>query len=111
MSRPSFATFYRKHFLLEHRHPANIALHVGGTLLSAVWLIVTLLSAWPWLALAYPIVHAAPGLLGHRLFERNAAVGDLRVLRNDFPGWWFIVANHWLTFDLMRGRYPVGSAK
>ena len=58
-------------------------------------------SPLPWLAFAYPVVHAAPGLAGHRLFERNAAVGDVRVLRRDFPMAWFVLGNHVLVLDLM----------
>lgn len=100
-SRPGFADFYREHFRAEHQHPANVSLHVLGVLGSAVWLVVTINSQMPWLALAYPVVHAAPGLLGHRLFERNAAVGDVRVLRRDFPLAWFLLANHVLVLELM----------
>jgi hypothetical protein len=100
--RPGFRAFYREHFLAEHRHPSNVALHVFGTLASAAFVVAALASALPWLALLYPVVHAAPGLLGHRLFERNAAVGDVRVLRTDFSPLWFIAANHVLTFDLLR---------
>jgi hypothetical protein len=100
----SFQSFYYEHFLPEHRHPHNIALHVLGTLLGLVWLPVSLLSAWPWLVVLFPLVHAAPGLIGHRLFERNERVGDLRVLRTDFPKSWFIAANHRLACDVLRGR-------
>ncbi len=99
--RIGFSSFYRDHFLPEQLHPINVAMPVGATLASAAYLVAAAVSPWPWpwLALLYPVVHAAPGLLGHRLFERNAAVGDLRVLRRDFPGWWFIVANHRMTFE------------
>jgi hypothetical protein len=99
-----FRQFYRHHFLAEHRHPANVALHMAGTIAGAVFLIAALLSRWPWAMLLFPVVHAAPGLIGHRLFERNAAVGDVRVTRSDFPLWWFIAANHWLTFDVLLRR-------
>jgi hypothetical protein len=102
--RPPFAEFYQHHFLPEHRHPANVALHVAGTLASALAAAAALLSPWPWLALAWPLLHAAPGLLGHRLFERNAAVGDLRITRTDFPPHWFIAANHRLTAEVLLGR-------
>jgi hypothetical protein len=104
MHKPSFDEFYRHHFLPEHQHPANVALHVAATLASAVFLIGTLMWPWPWplLALLYPIVHAAPGLIGHRLFERNAAVGDLRITRRDFPPWWFIAGNHRMTVAWLR---------
>ena len=101
-----FADFYLEHFLPEHQQPLNVALHVAGTLAGLAWLPLTLLSAWPWLVLLFPVVHAVPGLLGHRLLERNAAIGDLRVLRSDFPRWWFIVANHRMTWDALRGRWP-----
>jgi hypothetical protein len=102
-----FATFYRNVFIAEHRHPANIAAHVLGVAAGLGLLISALLGAVaPWAALAFPVVHAVPGLLGHRLFERNAAVGDVRVARRDHPLWWFIVANHWLMLRLLLGRRP-----
>ncbi len=82
--RPRFRAFYRDHFLAGHRHPANIALHVVGTFVSAAILAATFAFSAPWWALLYPVVHAVPGLVGHRLFERIAAVGDVRVLRTDF---------------------------
>ena len=34
---------------------------------------------------------------GNRLFERNAVVGDVRVLRRDFSTLWFIAGNHVMT--------------
>ncbi|MEI7446071.1 MAG: Mpo1-like protein [Burkholderiales bacterium] len=101
-ARPDFDTFYRDTFLPEHAAPANVALHVAGTLASAAFVVMALASGAPAWALAYPVVHAVPGLLGHRLFERNAAVGDLRVTRRDFPPWWFIAANHRLTVQVLR---------
>lgn len=100
-----FETFYRNHFLLEHSHPANIALHVLGTCASLVFIPYILLCRSPWLLLLYPVVHAAPGLLGHKLFEPNLQVGDLRVFRSDFPKYWFLVANHKMTFEILSGRF------
>jgi hypothetical protein len=101
-ARPGFAEFYRHHYLPEHRQPANVALHLVGTVAGLAWLAAVpplgLSFAW-WLL--FPVIHAAPGLLGHRLFERNEKVGDLRVLRKDFPAPWFIAANHLLLFDLL----------
>jgi hypothetical protein len=105
--RPGFREFYSGTYLAEHRHPANIALHVLGTTASGLYLVAMLLSPLPWLALFYPVVHALPGLVGHRLFERNVAVGDVRVLRTDFPAAWFIAANHRLTFDVLRRARPL----
>lgn len=104
--KTGFRDFYRQQFLPEHRHPANIALHVSGTVAGIVFAGAALMSAMPYLALLFPVVHALPGLIGHRLFERNAAVGDVRVLRTDFSPLWFILANHVMTFDLLRGRLP-----
>lgn len=101
-----FTTFYRDHFLAEHRHPIVIALHVLGTLGGAAYAVWALFfSASPWLVLGYPLVHAVPGLVGHRYFERNEAVGDLRVLRKDFPSRWFIAANHRLTWDVLSAPF------
>lgn len=95
-----FWAFYRDHFQAEHQHPVNRGLHVFGTLLGTVFVPVVLLSPWVWAVVLYPVVHAAPGLLGHRLFERNAQLGDVRVLRKDFSPLWFIAGNHVLTYEL-----------
>jgi hypothetical protein len=94
MNRPSFRQFYQNHYITEYRHPANVALHIFGTVGGLAFVAWALASPMPWLAILTPIMHAAPGLAGHRLFERSAAVGDVRVSRKDFPVWWFIVANH-----------------
>ena len=101
-AKPRFGHFYRHHFLPEHQHPINRALHVAGTCAGLAWVPLALWSTLPWLALLFPVVHAVPGLVGHRLFERNAQVGDVRVLRKDFSPLWFIAANHRLTFELLR---------
>ena len=105
----SFDRFYTEIYLPEHRHPANVALHIAGTIAGLAWLLLTLTATWPWplAALLFPAVHAIPGLVGHRLFERNATVGDLRITRKDFPPWLFILANHRLTTErLGLGRRP-----
>jgi hypothetical protein len=97
----SFTRFYHEHYLAEHRHAYNIGLHVFGTCLGLVFLFVCCFYL-PWYCIAaFPVVHAVPGLIGHRLFERNAAVGDVRVLRKDFSGLWFIAANHLLSYRLL----------
>ena len=75
-----------------------------GTVAGLV-LIAASLSVIPiWSILAFPIVHAAPGLVGHRLFDRDEELGDLRITRTDYPLWWFIIANHLLTFDVLTMR-------
>jgi hypothetical protein len=105
--RVPFATFYREVFLPEHRHPVNVALHIAGTLAGVAWIALTLAAPglWKLAVLLMPLIHGAPGLLGHRLLERNAAVGDARWRRTDFPAWMFIAANHRLTYErLFAGR-------
>ncbi len=103
----TFSAFYRDVFLPEHQHPANVALHMLGTLLAIGLLPIALLSPWPWplAALAFPVVHAAPGLIGHRMLERSAAVGDIRVLRTDYPKSWFVAANHVLTWHVLTAPF------
>jgi hypothetical protein len=106
----SFESFYREVFLPEHQHPVNVALHVLGTLAGLVWLVWALWApgGWKWAALLFPLVHGAPGLLGHRLLERSAAVGDARWRRTDHAPWKFIVANHRLTWDCL-ARAPMAA--
>lgn len=102
-TRPDFATFFATDYLAEHHHPANVALHVCGTL-AGMALIALALTIWPWwTVLAWPLVIVLPGLAGHRLFERNAEVGDLRIARKDYPGYWFLIANHVLTARILTG--------
>jgi hypothetical protein len=111
IATPGFLQFYREHFLPEHRHRANVVLHVAGTLAGLVFVATVLMTASAWWLLMFPLVHAAPGLLGHRLFERNVQVGDVRVLRRDFGPHWFVLANHLLAFETLtrRGRRPASS--
>lgn len=104
-ARPAFDAFYADHFCAEHRRSANRALHVLGVLLGLAWLPLTLFSPLPWLVLLWPAVHVAPGLIGHRIFERSEAVGDLRVNRSDFSPFWFLAANHRMAFELLLGRW------
>lgn len=96
----SFAAFYRTVFLAEHTHPMNIALHVAGTLLGTALIPWALFIELSWMILLYPVVHALPGLLGHRFLERNATIGDVRVMRKDYSPLWFIVGNHILTYQV-----------
>jgi hypothetical protein len=100
-----FDLFYHDHFVREHRQPMNIAFHVAGVLGSTAFLLFALVRSAPWLALLYPVIHALPGLLGHRLFERSAPLGDLRITRKDFPMTWFILANHRLAWSVLTLRY------
>lgn len=101
-SRPDFETFYREHYLAEHSHPANAALHCVGVALGIGAAIVGAATATWWLVALFPVFHVVPGLLGHYLFERSAAVGNLRVTRSDFPLAWFVRANHRFAWRCLR---------
>jgi hypothetical protein len=106
MQKSRFKEFYEKVFLFEHQNPANVALHVFGTVLGVVFVGTVLVFGNPWLALAFPVVHAVPGLIGHRMFERNSVVGDIRVTRKDYSPLWFIAGNHLMTVELLlKGFY------
>ena len=100
----NFEDFYQRVFLPEHTHPINVALHMLGTFAGLGYIIAVLTLPVHWLPalLGFPVVHAVPGLIGHRWLERNVAVGDARWRRTDFPGWWFIVANHRMTAERLR---------
>ena len=102
MNPSTFADFYQRHFLPEHQVPANRWLHALGVWFSLLLFPLAAFLAQPWLLLAYPFTLALPGLLGHRLFESNAAVGHLRVTRQDAPKRWFWWANYVLAWDLLR---------
>jgi hypothetical protein len=102
----SFRTFYQTVFLIEHQQPANIAMHMLGTAFGIALLAYVTISGIYWYALLFPLLHAAPGLLGHRLFERNSEVGDVRITRTDYPMYWFILGNHVMTWQfIFKGMY------
>ena len=82
-----FLQFYQVAYWEEHKVLANIAIHMTGTIAGVVLLIASLTIISPWWALAFPIVHIVPGLIGHRLFERIGAIGDARIFRTDVPSW------------------------
>lgn len=101
-----FSGFYAQVFLPEHQHPGTVALHVFGTVVALIFVATVFALGQGWWALLFPVVHALPGLLGHRLWERNAAVGDVRVTRKDYSPLWFILANHRMTWELaVKGFY------
>ena len=104
--KASFETFYREVFLQEHRHPFNVALHMFGTFIGLAFIawVLTQPLAWYPALLLFPVVHAAPGLVGHRLVERNTAIGDARWQRKDFPMSWFIAANHRMAYERLLRR-------
>jgi hypothetical protein len=102
-----FAIFYADVFRAEHQSPANVLMHVAGVALGLLALALPVAGLAPlWLALLALPLHATPGLVGHRLFERNASVGDIRVTRRDYPLLWFILANHVMAWRVATGRRP-----
>lgn len=96
-----FATTYRE----EHSHPANLALHIVGVF-AGLGVLGASVTVWPlWTALCFPIAHVLPGLVGHRVFERDEVVGDVRLTRRDFPIWWFLAANHLMAARVLTLRW------
>ena len=88
-----------------HITAKDLALHIIGVF-AGIALIIASLTVWPlWTIIGFPLVHVAPGLLGHRLFDRDAAVGDLRLTRTDYPLWWFLVANHLMAVRVLTLRW------
>lgn len=63
-------TDYWDVFVLKHRHPANIALHILGVVIFYGLLAGAIVTRNPWLLLALPSSQLV-GLLGHALFERT----------------------------------------
>lgn len=111
-SPKDFNFFYNAVFLQEHQHSLTIATHIVGTILGLAWLPLCIglsfIYGLPWLFLVIllPVVHAAPGLIGHRIAERNTKIGDLRINRSDYPLWWFIRANHRMTLEILSKQLP-----
>jgi hypothetical protein len=101
ITNSEFMDFYREAYWEEHNVPMNLALHMLGTIAGVVLLIASATIISPWWALAFPIVHIVPGLIGHLLFERAEAIGYARIFRTDVPGWWFVAANHMMTAQMI----------
>ena len=104
MAQGKFRQFYTEVFVPEHRHPGTAAFHMAGTLSGLALVAAALTVISPWWLFAFPVAHVGPGLVGHRLFERNETAGDLRVTRSDYPRLWFLAANHVMTARLLLGR-------
>ncbi len=58
-------------YLAEHRHPANRALHFGGTSLALLLLLVAALTGSPALVVAAIVIGYGMAWCGHFLIERN----------------------------------------
>jgi N-acyl-D-aspartate/D-glutamate deacylase len=78
-------TDYWDVFVMKHRHPANIALHVAGVAVFYGLLAIAAAARNPWWLVALPASQIT-GLIGHALFERSPidardAVFSLRASR------------------------------
>lgn len=104
----SFDQFFHQVFLKEHTHPVNVALHVAGTILSALLIPYAIATRRPWFLLLWPLLIIVPGGIGHRFFERNFEVGDVRVLRNDYPKLWFLWGNNAMVWELITKGFHWG---
>jgi hypothetical protein len=89
-----FWDFYHGAYANDHSCWPNRALHHAGVVSGLALLVASVTIIPIWWALAFPLLHALPGLIGHWLFERNAQIGDLRVFDGTYPGIWFMTANH-----------------
>jgi hypothetical protein len=99
---PKFDEFYSTVFLKEHQNKWNVGFHMIGTLASVYLLTGVVTGKYHFRhLLAYPFLLTVPGLIGHRLFEPSPQVGDLRILRDDFPAYWFLVGNYVMTWDVL----------
>lgn len=63
-------TDYWDVFVLKHRHPANVALHLAGVAIFYGLIAAAIVTRNAWLLLALPASQLV-GLLGHALFERS----------------------------------------
>lgn len=79
--RMSFKTFYET----AYRYPINLMLHIIGVF-AGLGVIAESLTVWSlWTILIFPVAHVASGLIGHGLFDRDEQLGDVRLIRTDFP--------------------------
>jgi hypothetical protein len=84
-----FATFdeFWLHYVRQHRHPANRALHLAGTVLAVGIAGVAVAKKKPWLLLLAPVVGYGLSFSGHFIFEKNLPVTfshPMDALRADF---------------------------
>ncbi len=100
----SFSKYYHEQFLPEHQHPANIALHVLGVLFALALIVASFTIIPIWWALLFPAAQGLPGLIGHRLFERDEVIGDLRFTRNDVPFYWAMFGGVVMAARVLTGR-------
>jgi hypothetical protein len=114
MAKPSFKgfwNFYHGAYTNDHsRFPNRMLHHVG--VVSGLTLLAASITIIPiWWALAFPLAHALPGLIGHRLYERNPQIGDLRVFDGTYPGIWFMIANHIAFVRAIRSALKLGGPR
>ena len=76
----SFAAFW-PHYLGEHARPATRAVHVAGTWVGVLLVVLAVLAGPWWLALLAPVVGYGCAWLSHLAIERN------RPATFTYPAW------------------------
>jgi len=96
--KPAYASFrdFYPFYLGEHRHPVSRRLHVSGTLLALLLLVVALASGRWVLLWAVPLAGYGCAWVGHFFFEKNTPAtfthplyslrGDLQMLYDVLTG-------------------------
>lgn len=92
----SFAAFY-PYYILEHSNRSCRRIHVIGTGLVLVILVVAILSRNPWWLLAMPLVGYGFAWIGHFFFEKN------RPATFTYP-LWSLMGDFRLFFETIGGR-------
>lgn len=78
-------------YLSEHDHPLNRRLHVLGTSVGIVVLILGVLAGYPWSILIALACGYGAAWVGHFIIEKNRPatfVAPFYSLRGDFRLWW-----------------------
>ena len=94
---PLFRSFdeFWEHYLTQHAHPLNKALHVAGTIGAMICLVLSWSRNYWWLLAVLPVGYGA-AWLGHYFIERN------RPLTFTYP-LWSLRADYRLVFRLLTG--------
>jgi len=89
----SFKEFY-PYYLAEHQHPTCRLLHVLGSFLVLLVLLISLYLANPWLLLLLPVIGYGFAWIGHFVFEKNRPATfkyPLYSLLGDWVMFWQII--------------------
>lgn len=92
-------------YLSEHQNPVNRALHLAGTSIAAVCIVLAFVLTW-WMLVPALLVGYAFAWIGHFVFEKNRPATFKRPLASFASDWrmWFL----WLTGRLGKERAKHG---